>query len=114
VTNIRLNLLCLFITLVFSGAIARGQQGVPGASAPAAVSVDKVITEYAPPPDQYRKAAAYSAAHYRHFFVNTFYGFLVLLAILYWRLAARYRGWAERISRRRFVQALILKGLPWP
>jgi STE24 endopeptidase len=72
-----------------------------------APSIEKVITEYAPPPDQYQKAAAYSAAHYRHFFVDTAYGLLVMLLLLRWRVAPKFRDWAERVTSRRFLKAII-------
>ncbi len=65
------------------------------------------ITEYQPPPDQVAKAAAYSRELYQHYFTNAFYGLLVLLVLVVWRVGPRLRDWAERRSRRRFVQALI-------
>jgi STE24 endopeptidase len=68
---------------------------------------EKVITEYTPPPDKYEKAVAYSTAHYRHYFVNAFYGLLVLLVVLRWRVGPKYRDWAARVSSRRFVQVII-------
>jgi Zn-dependent protease with chaperone function len=65
------------------------------------------ILEYAPPPQQYARSKAYSLAHYRHFFINWLYGFLVLLVLLRWRVAPAYRNLAERASSRRFVQFII-------
>ena len=50
------------------------------------------ITEYAPPKDQFDKAVAYNAAHYRHYFANALYGFVILLLILHFRLAHRPAG----------------------
>jgi Zn-dependent protease with chaperone function len=78
----------------------------PGVLA-AGSSKEKPITEYAPPPDNYRKASNYSAQHYEHFFVDAVYGFVVLLLLLRWRVAPKYRDWAERVSSRRFLQILI-------
>ncbi|HEX8800676.1 MAG TPA: M48 family metalloprotease, partial [Terriglobales bacterium] len=46
-----------------------------------------------------------------HYFGNTFYGLLVLLLVLWWRLGPKYRDWAERASKRRFVQVLIFAPL---
>lgn len=69
------------------------------------------ITEYAPPAAEYAKAKEYSHAHYRHFFFDTFYGLLVLLIILRWRVAARIRDLAERVSQRRSVQFIIFSPL---
>jgi Zn-dependent protease with chaperone function len=72
----------------------------------AAIS-NQITTEYKPPQQQYEKAVAYSAEHYRHVFLGTFYGWLVLLVVLRWRMGAKYRDWAERASSRRFVQVII-------
>lgn len=71
----------------------------------------KAIHEYSPPPAEYARAKAYSNAHYRHFFVNTLYGLLVLLVCLRWRIAPSFRNLAERVSSRRFVQLLIFAPL---
>jgi STE24 endopeptidase len=66
---------------------------------------------YAPPPEQYARAKAYSHTHYRHFFINTFYGFLLLLVILRWRFAPAFRNLAEIVSPRRCVQLIIFAPL---
>src|SRR5271155_340761 len=58
---------------------------------------DKIV-EYAPPPAQYARAKAYSNTKYRHVFIGSFYGFLVLLVILRWRAAPAFRDLAERVS----------------
>jgi Zn-dependent protease with chaperone function len=39
--------------------------------------------------------------------IDTVYGLLILLGLLYFGVAAKYRDWAERVSRFRFVQALV-------
>ncbi len=69
------------------------------------------ILEYSPPPAQYARAKAYSHAHYTHFFINALYGFLVLLFVLRWRIAPKFRDLAERASSRRFVQLIIFAPL---
>ena len=69
------------------------------------------ILEYTPPPAQYARAKAYSYEHYTHFFVNTLYGLLVLLFVLRWRVAPKFRDMAERVSSRRFVQLIIFAPL---
>ncbi|MGD0669736.1 MAG: M48 family metallopeptidase [Bryobacteraceae bacterium] len=66
-----------------------------------------VITEYSPGKEAYQKAVAYSSAHELHLFVDALYGLLILVLVLSWRLAPKYRDWAERVSARRFVQVLI-------
>jgi STE24 endopeptidase len=83
----------------------------PAASETAPVNVpgpsEGAILEYSPSPAEYTRAKAYSNARYRHFFLNTLYGFLVLLALLDWHIAPRLRNLAERVSSRRFGQLLI-------
>ena len=65
------------------------------------------IVEYAPPPAEYARAKAYSNARYTHIFIGAFYGFLVLLVILRWRVAPAFRNLAERASSNRAVQLII-------
>jgi STE24 endopeptidase len=122
-------LICLFtITLA---AFLRGQtatgQGSPGDSSatPSATAgnssgaaesntpelAPSKIVEYSPPPAEYARAKAYSRAHYRHFFISTFYGLLLLLVVLRWRLAPAFRDLAERASARRGVQLIIFAPL---
>lgn len=72
---------------------------------------ETIILEYSPPPEQYARAKAYSQAHYRHFFLNALYGFIVLLLVLRGRIAPAYRNLAERTSSQRFVQLIIFAPL---
>jgi len=62
-------------------------------------------------PEQYQKAVAYSRAKYWLHFLGVAYGLLLLLRVLGWRIAPRLRNWAEAVSKRRFVQALIFTPL---
>lgn len=78
---------------------------------PTAPDVQPLVTSYSPPPANYQKSVAYSSARYLHFFANTAYGLLILLLILTLRLGPKYRNWAQGVSRRRFVQALIFAPL---
>ena len=97
-------------------------QSVPANSPPPAptefgVSVQEItpppgmILQYSPPPAEYARAKAYSHAHYRHFFINTLYGLLLLLVVLRWRLAPAFRDLAERVSARRGAQLLVFAPL---
>jgi len=65
------------------------------------------VKAYTLPPDKYEKAVAYSRARYRLYFIEFVYGVILLLLVLRWRLAPKYRDWAERATRRRFLQAVI-------
>jgi STE24 endopeptidase len=66
---------------------------------------------YTLPPEKYEKAVAFSRAKYRLHFVDFAYGIVILLLLLSWRVAPKYRDWAERASRRRFVQAWVFAPL---
>jgi STE24 endopeptidase len=65
------------------------------------------ITSYTLPPDKLAKAKALYILRGRLRIIGTALSVLILLGILYRGVAARYRGWAERVSQHRFVQALI-------
>jgi STE24 endopeptidase len=96
---------------------ASPQQSNPSsdASAPANSAVQtpptKKITEYTLPPDLYRKARNRSRIGFASRVISFFYGLLVLWFILSRKLSAKFRDWAEKISRYRFVQALIFTPL---
>ncbi len=66
-----------------------------------------VTTEYKLPPDKLAKAKALYDLRGKLLIIDPFYGFILLLAILYLGVAAKFRHWAERASKHRFVQALI-------
>src|SRR5215469_10536572 len=96
-------LLFLF-ALTTTRATAQQTQAAPGVqSAPATENV----TSYTLPPDKLAKAKALYILRGRLRIIDTALGFIVLLGILYLGVATRYRDWAERVSQRRFVQALI-------
>jgi len=92
--------------IVSGGASAKGQAQQTRGAATQSETSGKPLSTYSTPPGQYKKAVAYSAAHYRHALIGSLWAILVPLLILRWRLAPRYRDWAERISARRFVQVL--------
>ena len=115
----RLVLLYLF-PITFSILAAQtdfGDSSITPANAPLASSAtvsanvtapsESAGVEYSPSPAEYARAKAYSNARYRHFFLNTLYGFLVLWALLHWQIAPRLRSLAERASSHGFVQLLI-------
>ena len=65
------------------------------------------ITAYTLPPDLYRKAHNRGRINFATRIAGFFYGLLVLWFILLRRLSAKFRDWAERVSRFRFVQAIV-------
>jgi STE24 endopeptidase len=69
------------------------------------------ITEYTLPPDLYRKARNRSLIRFVSTLFGFFYGLLVFWFILSRKISAKFRDWAEKVSRYRFVQALIFTPL---
>ena len=63
--------------------------------------------EYSLPPDKLKRAIEYSHAGYWLHFGGAIYGIAVLVVVLQWGLAAKFRDWAEAASRHRFVQAIV-------
>ncbi len=117
-------------TLVFEAqakheavTVARGEQAAAGQraasrtpyrdanTAPASAAGDKAVKTYTLTPEKYQKAIAFARARYRLYFVRAAYGMLVLVLVLSWRMAPKYRDWAERASSRRIVQAMIFAPL---
>jgi len=72
---------------------------------------EKKITAYTLSPDLYKKAHDRSRIHFQLALIGFVYGLLVLWLILRWKLAAKYRHWAERASSRRFVQSMVFSPL---
>ncbi len=95
---------------------ASGQSGVTPAtrsSAPATVPSQPKsrITAYTLPPDLYRKARNRGRIGFASRIIGFFYGLLVLWFILRRRLSAKFRDWAEKFSRNRFLQAYVFTAL---
>lgn len=78
------------------------------ASTPESASVQKqTVKSYTLSPEKYEKAVAYSRATYRIHFLGAAYSLALLLIILSLRLSPLFRDYAERVSRRRFIQAIV-------
>ena len=69
------------------------------------------VTAYTLPPDKLAKAIEYARQRHRLYFVAVAWGIGVLAAILYTKLAPRYRDWAERITSVRFLQSSLFAAL---
>jgi STE24 endopeptidase len=85
------------------------QSGMPD-SPPAPTSAapaQKKVTAYTLPPELYKKAHDLDVIHFRFNLIGFFYGLFVIWIVLHFRLAPKYRDWAEKASRSRFVQALV-------
>ncbi len=78
------------------------QAATPGVSASAGASASYTLA-----PERRERAIAYARARYGLHFVSFSWSVLVLVAIIRWRLAPRFRDRAERLSRRSFWQAAV-------
>ena len=95
-------------------AQAQAAAAAPSAPAPATTTQQappQKITHYTLPPDRYQKARNFGKIRFRFALISFVYGLLVLWLILSWKLSAKYRTWAESVSSKRFVQALIFSPL---
>ena len=63
-------------------------------------------TVYTLPPDKLEKSKALYDVRVKMRFIGTVWSFVVLLAILYLGIAAKYRDWAERASNYKAIQIL--------
>jgi len=77
------------------------------AGPPSAAVPQKRITSYTLPPDLYRKARNRGRIEFAARVLGFFYGLAVLWFILRSKLSAKFRDWAEKRSRKRFVQAFL-------
>jgi STE24 endopeptidase len=113
-----------FAVIMFSSCAADAQSGTqPPAPASAGAPTDtaattaasapvaRKITAYTLPPELDKKARDRSRINFRLALIGFVYGLLVLWFILRWRLAAKYRDWAEKFSGGRFLQALVFSPL---
>jgi STE24 endopeptidase len=122
----RLHQLCLLLSLIVgwcaglrepsASAAARNPSGPSAAPFPAGFhalrgpqnsSSPAKNEEYRLPRDKYQKAVDYSRASYALYFCSVLLIVSALLIILRSGIAARYRDWAENVSDRRWIQALV-------
>jgi Zn-dependent protease with chaperone function len=101
----------------FSFAAEQGGTTTP-ASTPAQIPAPtaesqppQIVTEYTLPPDVYKKARRLGEIRFQFALISFVYGLIVLWLILRWKLAPKYRFWAERVASNRFVQAVIFAPL---
>jgi STE24 endopeptidase len=92
-----------------AGANAQQQTPETTAGAPAAntTQTSQKVTAYTLPPDLYKKARERSRINFHLALIAFVYGLIVLLLLLRWRISPAYRSWAEKISGRRFLQAVV-------
>jgi STE24 endopeptidase len=63
--------------------------------------------QYSLPPDQLQRAIEYAHARYWLHFIGAFYNIAIPIAILAFGVAAKFRDWAQSVSGKRFVQAMV-------
>jgi STE24 endopeptidase len=87
------------------------EQQQPAGSAAGQPAAAKTVTAYTLPPELYKKARNLNKARFTFEMLAPLYGLVVLWLVLQWRLAPKYRNWAENRSGRRILQALIFAPL---
>ena len=102
------SLTVLGFLLAVSSFRAQAQSAAQPGPPAATNSAQRTITEYSLPPDKLQKAHALYLQSIRTQIVDTAYGFLMLLALLYFGVAARFRNVAERKSQNKWLQGLIV------
>ncbi|HLK09552.1 MAG TPA: M48 family metallopeptidase [Candidatus Angelobacter sp.] len=106
--------LCLLVLCVGISSQNTTAQAAPAPSAsPAAAQATPATqtTQYTLPPEKLAKSKALYDLRGKLRIIDTVYGLLILLGLLYFGVAARYRDWAEAAGKNRFVQALIFVAL---
>lgn len=110
--------LLVVLLLTVAPCLLSAQQAHPSPAAAPQAGAQELETEAAPAkpeavkaytlsPEKYEKAIAYSRANYRLYFIGVAWGLLMLWLVLRFRVAAKFRDWAERVGRRRFVQVVV-------
>ncbi len=94
---------------VVFATLAEAQSPAPAeqTSQPSATIQKQDVKSYKLSPEKYEKAVAYSRTQYALHFIGAGYSLVLLLIIIGLRIAPKYRDLVERVSQRRFVQAII-------
>jgi hypothetical protein len=105
--------LCLLALCIgISSQTTLAQTSASPVAAPAAQAQPATqTTQYTLPPDKLAKAKALYDLRGKLRIIDTVYGLLILLGLLYLGVAARYRDIAEASGKNRFVQAIIFVAL---
>ena len=81
--------------------------GTETQSTPPAAPQQPKSGEYVLSHDRYEKAVTYSRAAYTMYFVSVGLNVLALLILLRIGITAKFRDWAENVSDKRWIQALV-------
>src|SRR5215467_13447037 len=110
----RLATLVLFLLCTVSFSLQSFAQSASASPTPTTVqnvASSTPTTAYTLPPDKLEKAKALYDLRGWLRIVGTVWSFVVLLGVLYLGLGARYRDWAEKVSRWTLVQAFVAVAL---
>lgn len=107
---------CLFLFLLSiavlpQAIIAQAPAASPASSSPVVTQNTAQTTEYTLPPDKLAKSKALYDLRGKLRIIDAIYGLLILLGLLYFGIAAKYRDIAEAAGKNRFIQALIFIAL---
>jgi Zn-dependent protease with chaperone function len=94
-----------------SGQQPAGSGAAPSLAATTQPATQAKVTAYTLPPALYQKAHNLGRIYFRFRLISFVYGLVVLWLILIWKLAPKYRDWAERFSPRRFLQSVVFSPL---
>lgn len=92
------------VAILSAGGEARAQQAP---TSPVAAGAQSPITQYTLPPEKLRAAVDLARIGRGLYFAEFAGSILLLVALLRFRVAAKFRDWAERASRIRIAQAAI-------
>jgi Zn-dependent protease with chaperone function len=110
--RVQVIILLWFVTCAHLLCAEAFAQNPPALSTPAAIAsptpAATPTTTYTLPPDKLEKSKALYDVRVKMRLIGTVWSFVVLLAILYLGIAARYRDWAERAFKYSFLQAMIM------
>ena len=88
-----------------------GSTATPAPGATTQPATQPKITAYTLSPELYQKAHNLGRIHFWFQLISFVYGLIVLLLVLRWRLAPKYRVWAEKVSSKRFLQSMVFSPL---
>jgi STE24 endopeptidase len=71
------------------------------------IEAQQRVTAYTLPPDLYRKAKTLGRIHFTMNLIDIFYGLFAYWLVLQLKWAPKFRDWAERVSKNRFIQAFV-------
>jgi STE24 endopeptidase len=106
---------CFFVSIMFISAgffiaPAMAAQTAPSPAAPATSTPSQAppaqVRGYTLTPDQEAKAIAYAHARHELYFLDAAYGILLLVMILQFRIAPKYRDWAVQWTGNDFGQLI--------